>query len=399
VKTHGWAALAIWMLLGWGMWARGGFTFSFLFYTYSFIAAYGLLIRWVGLYGIRMRRAVVRPEDGAEPADGTFTAGTEALVLVTLERRVALPIPWLVVRDRAADAEHDKLHGPWLGRTLVYEYVLPLPKRGVFSFAPAEVWAGDPFGVVTQRKRVRTGLREIAVSPVPRAYGYEAERAILSLGEGVRGRARAGDEERSDYRAYRDGDPLTRVIWKMAARTEEWFVRRTQSASEAEETAIVVDRRSVTSAEAADRCAEAAAGAIVALGSRRRAFRYSEAGAAPDGYAPGWRRSLAALQPMTDAPILNSTAISPRAGAVIVVCAGLSAELADACREWRASGREVLVLQVRGEEQADENKLHAWLERGGIRLFELLAQGERTIAEGGADHALNAGGAGYIFRS
>lgn len=400
MRTYRWLALAVWLLLGWGMWTRGGFTFSFLFYTYSLIAAYGWIIRWVGLYGVRASRVLKRSEDGTEPADGTFTAGEEAVVEVTLERPWALPIPWLVVRERMGEAEYDRLHGPWLAAKLTYEYVLPLPERGVFAFEPIELWAGDPFGIVNQRVRVRTGLREAAVSPVPRRFGVEAERLMLSLGEGARGRVRSGEDETLDYRTYRHGDPLTRVMWKMAARTDEWFVRRYEAMSAAEETAILIDSRGMLSDEAADGCADAAAGAIVALGSRRRSFVYVEAEPSGDAaYAASWRRSLAALQPRRSAEDTGyGAALPPRSSAVIVVSAALRPELADVCRQWQAGGREVLVLHVRtGTGNAEkapsagsEEEWQAWLRRGGVRLIELYPKGERVLAaEGGGLHGAN----------
>lgn len=376
MKTYRWLAFLVWLLLGWGLWARGGFTFSFLFYSYSFIAIYGLCIRWIGLSGVRVSRAVLRT-DGTEAEDATFTAGEEAVVEVTLERPWPLPIPWLVVRERLGDAEYDLLHGAWLSKKTSYQFILPLPERGVFPFAPVEMWAGDPFGIVTHRCYVRTGQREIAVAPAPRIYGSEAEMMMLALGEGVRGSARPGGEEGSDYRLYREGDALTRVMWKMAARTGEWFVRRFEAANAGESTAILIDRRSLSGAKAADRAAEAAAGAILVLGSRRRQFRLL----ADLGPSVHWRRALAELSPDETAAI---SSLPAGTSAVIVICADLSAELADACCRWQANGRDVLVLAIRASDAPLAAEWVAWLHRGGVRLMELLPQGERLLAEGGA---------------
>lgn len=385
MKARSLGSLIVWLLLGWGLWARGGFTFAFLFTTYSFIVVCGFSIRWPGLAGVRASRTVLR-SDGTEPRDGTFAAGEEAEVEVVLERPWALPIPWLVVRERIGDAEYDLFHGPWLGKTIRYRFTLPLPERGVFRFEPMELWAGDPFGIVTQRLTVRTGQREIAAAPKPRMYGYESESMMLSLGEGTRGLARPGGEERLDYRAYQEGDSLTRVMWKLAARTEEWFVRRWEAASAGEETAIFVDQRSLADSEAADRAAEAAAGVIAALGSHRRAFRLMVSGVE----AAGWRRALAALQPGSSKMLDPSAAaglewgLPPGSSGAIVVCAGMTPELAERCCRWQAGGQDVLVLYVNASGAPLTEEWAAWLQRGGVRLIEVQPQGERVLAEGGA---------------
>lgn len=422
MRAHRWAALAVWALLGWGMVARGGNTLLFLFWTYSFIAAYGWAVRWFGLQGVRVTR-VVRGADGSTPPDGAFAVGEEAEVEVTLTRPLALPIPWLVVRERIGDAEHDRLHGPWLTRKTAYRYVLPLTQRGVFAFEPAELWAGDPFGIVPQRVRVRSGRVEVAAAPRPRSLGYETVKLLLSLGEGNRVPARGGDDEGSELRAYREGDPLTRVLWKLAARSDDWLVRQPEQSRSAAETAIVVAAPGPDEADRLEDCASAAAGAAVALGSRRRAFRlladgvggassggsvsvgggasYGGYGAA-SGYGGdvgglgvgshgvgsgggslaggiggiggsasgvpfaasvggwGWRRALAAMTaPTGEGGRPTRFALPSRAAAVVVVCASLRPETASQCREWSAEGREVLVL-LAGDGALGAPSAEAW---------------------------------------
>jgi len=387
MRTHRWAALAVWALLGWGMAARGGFAFSFLFYSYSLIAAYGWAVRWIGLRGVRVTRAV-RSADGGVPPDGAFETGDEAIVEVTLRRPFALPVPWLVVRERIGEAEHDLLRGPWWTTRATYRYGLPLPRRGVYAFEPTELWAGDPFGVVQQRVRVRSSAAEVVVAPRPRRFGYEVEQAILSLGAGKAGAARRDGGEWTDVRAYRDGDSLARVLWKLAARSDDWYVRTEEPARAAAETAVVVDADGADAA-AIDGCAEAAAGVAVALGARRRAFRLYAAGA--EG---GWRRRLAALA-ADSPPAIRGTAAPGGAAGVVVVAAGgaLRPETAALCREWRAGGREVLLLLARGDGEARDarggagadlpDELAAWLRRSGVRIAVTDAAGDRLAAEGG----------------
>ncbi|HZG76489.1 MAG TPA: hypothetical protein VEZ72_11605, partial [Paenibacillus sp.] len=190
-----------------------------------------------------------------------------------------------------------------------------------------------------------------------------------------------------------------------------------------------------------DACAEAAAGAAVALGARRRAFRLYAGGAAGFGSAPAaagdWRRRLAALAMATNASA-EGAAMPPaglnaagahlsRAGAVVVVADALRPETAALCRTCAAGGRDVLLLLAKrtaiGERssataapgapspasaspasaspasasRASESRASAggapgepapdallsWLLRRGVRVASLDDDGERLLVEGG----------------
>jgi uncharacterized protein (DUF58 family) len=359
--------------------ARGGLAFSFLFYSYSVIAAYGWAVRWIGLRGVRVTREVRYP-DGTAPTDGAFEAGEEAIVEVTLRRPYALPVPWLVARERVGEAEHDLLHGPWWSTRATYRYVLPLPSRGVFAFEPTELWAGDPFGIVQQRARARgPATSEVVVAPKARRFGYEVEHAVLSLGEGRASVSRRGGGELTDVRAYRDGDSLARVLWKRAARSDDLYVRTEEPPRAATETAVVVDP---ADAVAVDGTAEATAGVLVALGARRRAFRLYSAGG--EG---GWRRRLAALEASAP-PVRAAGAAAMGAASGIVVVAGgeVRPETAALCREWQAGGRDVLLLLARGEGASRgelPEELASWLRRSGVRIAVTDASGDFIVTEGG----------------
>jgi len=444
-RARRWTALLAWALLGWGFVARGGFTFAFLFTTFSLLAMYSWLIRWVGLRGLRVQR-VIRGNDGEAPRDGVFAVGEECVVEVTLRRTVPLPVPWMVVREVVGDAEHDLLHGPWLTRTTSYRYALPLPRRGVFAFEPTVLWTGDPFGIVPQRLRARGDVCEVAAAPEPRAFGPAAERMLAALGSGRRAPAHSADE-RTDVRSYRPGDPMTRILWKLAARTDEWVVRAAEDAwRSGGETAVVVDVSGEDEART-DACAAAAAGVIATLAARRRAFRlvaidtYADRGSRPGaaggfpgaaGRLPGaaggfpgaaggfpgaaggfpgaagqvsgggWRRRLAALghgetrseragYEGSRMHALSSAAgpiVGDRTYAVVVVCDGLRPETAASCRAWRSDGLDVLVVDVIEREAGGTDRdARAWLELAGIRWIEALPEGERTASEGGGGHA------------
>jgi len=382
LRMHRFAALALWALLGWGMTARGGFTLHFLFYTYTCIVGYGWLIRWIGLRGVRVER-VVRAADGSTPPEGAFDAGEEAVVVATLRRSFALPLPWLVVRERIGEFEYDLLHGPWLTSRATFSYLLPLPERGVYGFEPTALWTGDPFGVVPLRMAAANEGGEVVVAPKARVLGPEAEDALRRLAAAGGGAQRREGDERTELRAFRDGDPLSRVLWKLAARSDEWVVRVPEAKRLPEETLVLVDA-SGADAEAADACAEAAAGVVAALAAQRRPFRLLAVGGAASagafGIAPGWRRSLAELAPAApDAPV--PPAANP-AGGVVCVCAALRPQAAALCRSARASGREAAVLLVGGRGPAGAAGSSA--SKSGLELAAQLAHYGVSIAtEGG----------------
>ncbi|HZG88325.1 DUF58 domain-containing protein [Paenibacillus sp.] len=374
MRMHRFAALALWALLGWGMAARGGFTLHFLFYTYTCIVGYGWLIRWIGLRGVRVER-VVRAADGSTPPEGAFDAGEEAVVVATIRRSFALPLPWLVVRERIGEFEYDLLHGPWLTSRTTFSYLLPLPERGVYRFEPAALWTGDPFGVVPLRTTAAGAGGDVVVAPKARLLGPEAEEALRRLAAAGNGAARREGDERTELRAYRDGDPLSRVLWKLAARSDEWLVRVPEAKRRMEETLVLVDAAGAD-AEAVDACAETAAGVVAALAALRRPFRLLAIGGAAaraSASAPGWRRALAELSPAApDAPLPPANP----AGGVVCVCAALRPQAAALCRGARASGREAAVLLVGGGEAgggassvaASGSELAAQLARFGVSI-------------------------------
>jgi uncharacterized protein (DUF58 family) len=98
-------------------------------------------------------------------------------------------------------------------------------RRGVYTLGPAEITAGDPFGIF-HRTTTAAGRYEIIVYPrifSPDEIGLPFQEA---LGDLRTRRALAEDPTLlAGSREYRPGDPLRRVHWKATARSGELQVR------------------------------------------------------------------------------------------------------------------------------------------------------------------------------
>lgn len=113
--------------------------------------------------------------------------------------------------------------GPF--QTLNRTYRVEAVRRGVYTLGPAQLAAGDPFGIF--RREVDLGGRqEIMVYPRvyrPKDIGLPFREA---LGDAPTRRALVEDPTRiAGTREYRPGDPLRRMHWKATALTGDLQVR------------------------------------------------------------------------------------------------------------------------------------------------------------------------------
>jgi uncharacterized protein (DUF58 family) len=162
----------------------------------------------------------------------TAEIGEQIAVVVTIENRGRLPIPWLLVEDLLpADAllfEPPKLavSGSRMrllmlrggGRkTLLYQ--LTCNRRGYFQLGPLVLETGDLFGL-HRRFRVLTDPHYLLVMPkVMPLSGYEIA-SRRPIGEVKLTYRLYEDPTRiAGVREYQRGDSLNRVHWKATART------------------------------------------------------------------------------------------------------------------------------------------------------------------------------------
>lgn len=177
--------------------------------------------------------------------------GEEATLAITVENRKILPLAWLRVVDpidirivrndaRLEDVlafsdgiERDDVLGRSLVtvtalgpfRALQRTYRVTARRRGVYAMGPAQVEAGDPFGIFPRRAHIG-GTQEIVVFPSvyrPEDLGLPFHEMI---GEIIPPSAPAEDPMfLAGGREYRPGDPLHRMNWKATARSGKLQVR------------------------------------------------------------------------------------------------------------------------------------------------------------------------------
>ena len=157
--------------------------------------------------------------------------GEKATVMVTVQNRGALPIPWLLLEDslplNAQTQRPPRLHatGEWLSVAQlaprgqrILEYELTFLVRGYYQFGPLLVESGDLFGL-HRRYRVLTEPHFILVYPkVVPLEGYDLA-SRRPIGE-VRITHRLFEDPTriSGVRQYQLGDPMNRVHWRATAR-------------------------------------------------------------------------------------------------------------------------------------------------------------------------------------
>ncbi|MEX2171589.1 MAG: DUF58 domain-containing protein [Pirellulales bacterium] len=158
--------------------------------------------------------------------------GQTVAVVVTLENKHWLPIPWLLVEDLLS--RRALVHRPpsleVVGRRLqlasfrgqgrkTIMYQLKCNRRGYFQIGPTIVETGDVFGLY-RRYRLLSEPRYLLVYPeVIRLEGYDIA-SRRPIGE-VRMTYRLFEDptRMAGVRAYQAGDPLNRIHWRATART------------------------------------------------------------------------------------------------------------------------------------------------------------------------------------
>ncbi|WP_274363052.1 DUF58 domain-containing protein [Paenibacillus thermotolerans] len=377
MRTNGLLAAAAWCLLGGAYYVRGGFAFGFVFYAYSLICAYGLLVAWIGLRGMKASRMVYGADEYGGSGRLVLTAGDEASVDIRLHRSFALPLPWIVIRDRAGDWQHDRLCGPWLTSEMKYSYVLPLPKRGIYRFHDLELWVGDPFGIMLRKVRVSMAPLEAVAAPRPLVFAPHTEQALLTR--------QTDDRHIGDLRQYREGDSSSRIVWKTAARSDKWLVRTPASEAEAGHTVVLADVFLQADEEerrqAADFLAEASASVCALLGRSRRRFQLlGTAASALHMPIPGtWQAKLALLEAAEEPSLAGASAAAAAGGAetAIVVTARADAETVALCRTLRSRGIDVICVFAAafGRSRMIQGDAVRWIEASGCRIVDVSGLG------------------------
>jgi uncharacterized protein (DUF58 family) len=127
--------------------------------------------------------------------------------------------------------------------SIVVDYVLNPPRRGIFEVGPLVVEVSDPFRLA-RSEIVVGGFHKLVVTP--RAVELPVTGQSVAADDGsarARLRRNTSADDELTTREYRQGDPLRRIHWKATARHGELMVRLEEQRSHAQACILVETRR------------------------------------------------------------------------------------------------------------------------------------------------------------
>jgi len=160
--------------------------------------------------------------------------GEQCSLLVTIENRKLLPVPWMTVTDVVPSGlrpvERRQRHGsirdiPWKQsyapgpyQRLERRLELTSERRGLFTLPPVTVHTGDPFALFTTTAVLGTAHTLVVYPRLLPAWSW-APTAARPFGEG-RAQPPSLDDplQVTGTRDYVPGDPQRRIHWKATAR-------------------------------------------------------------------------------------------------------------------------------------------------------------------------------------
>ena len=209
----------------WGVAAPGGFA--------PFLLGFELLLAfsmWI-LVQILAGRVEIVPEPGEE------TVGKQEPIVLRVKLKnasllpascVAVTVGWRDLLDNSTGTvESMGMAGG--KRTGVLEFCIPVRYSGVYEFWIPSASVRDWFRLWS--KKLLTTDKKVQVLSVPLVHQAEEWIPPAQLASGgdsdQHSQKKGGDDgsEVFEVRAYRDGDPLQRVHWKLTAKTGEMLVR------------------------------------------------------------------------------------------------------------------------------------------------------------------------------
>ena len=199
----------------------------------------------------------------AEPSDSHAFVGDEIELVLTLENRKPLPIPWIQlieflpvglmplsergVKRRAYAGGSEIVETTSLAgyERIRFRHQIKAHHRGHYSIGPTEMRSGDLFGLFGSVRRDSRSPHGITVYPhiVP-LDGWELP-AAKPMGDTLNRNTLLDDPSRPrSIRDYRPGDPLKRIDWKLSAKRDELTVR-TYDQSVSNDVVVMLESRTV----------------------------------------------------------------------------------------------------------------------------------------------------------
>ena len=162
--------------------------------------------------------------DFSLPADRVLR-GEKADGIICISRRGLMPVYPLEITVQCGDASLYLTAQPHMRRSQEIFLSLPTQHTGMFETGIQEYIFYDLFGLF--RARVRCKKEKAQFLVLPRPFDVEKLRFLSNDdGRSLQNRTTEDLSSPEDVRAYRLGDSLKRVHWKLSARKRELIVRR-----------------------------------------------------------------------------------------------------------------------------------------------------------------------------
>ena len=199
----------------------------------------------------------------AAPSDSHAFVGDEIEIVLTLENRKPLPIPWVQlieflptgltplgdegIKRRAYAGGSEIVETTSLAgyERVRFRHKVRAHHRGHYSIGPTELRSGDLFGLFGTVRRDSRSPHGVTVYPrIVALDGWELP-AAKPMGDILSRNTLLDDPSRPrSVRDYRPGDPLKRIDWKLSAKRDELTIR-TYDQSVSNDVVVMLESRTV----------------------------------------------------------------------------------------------------------------------------------------------------------
>ncbi|NLG25594.1 MAG: DUF58 domain-containing protein [Clostridiales bacterium] len=324
----------------------------------------------------------------SQPSRTRVARGDSVSLKLLVRRRTILPVSEIEVLFSSPSGDGDGgsmaiTLGPMASRE--YRYALRCPHRGRYEVGAVGARVTDIFGLFTIGRRLRGCSFKLDVTPRVR----QMEPMVLSpsdLGRQSRIVMTEDASSPSDVRAWRDGDVLKRVHWKLTMRKRELMVRNYEESARPD-TLILMDVSPISASrsQALDiedgLCEAALSMALAQLRSDhgvRMPLACSQPAELAGQSAADFSRFLDAMVGVPfDGPYAFELLMTvemrrmQRTGGVVLVTSRLSAAIADLALRMRSLGMQVMFIWVTESARTEALELLTRIELGGVTTMKV----------------------------
>lgn len=184
-------------------------------------AVFGMLSLVYGLVSVLLSRRLT-VSCGMESS--RILRGGEENLLITVGKRGILPVYPVEITVKIGSSVRHYDEQPSFKEEKTFSVALPTGHVGVFSAEITEYAFYDIFGLFRIRRRKAPSCQMMVL---PRSFDVEKLRFYSNDdGQTLQNRTSEDLSSPEDTRAYRTGDALKRIHWKLSARKRELIVRR-----------------------------------------------------------------------------------------------------------------------------------------------------------------------------